>query len=215
MQRASKARRILAGDDLEVGLAKTPVQGKAQTCEGQIPDKCVFQSRHVGKRLVWVRARLGIPIFLVNCWQTSGTRPPVYLVGVGARGRARALTTLARALTTLARALTTLARALTTLARALTALARALTTLARALTTLARALTLRYAPQGVTLVHPVVDQLPVLGHVLLGVGVGVRVGSKVRDRATTGTLARTCGHLRGAQARVVLGARAGARFRAS
>ena len=82
-------------------------------------------------------------------------------------------------------------------------------------------------PQGVTLVHPVVDQLPVLGHVLLGVGVGVRVGSKVRDRATTGTLARTCGHLRGAHARVGLvlglvlglgaraGARAGARFRAS
>merc|ERR1740124_1704614 len=38
---ASKARRILAGDDLEVGLEKTP-------------------------------------IFLVNCWHTSGTRPPVY-----------------------------------------------------------------------------------------------------------------------------------------
>ena len=27
------------------------------------------------------------PIFLVNCWQTSGTRPPVYLVEVGARAR--------------------------------------------------------------------------------------------------------------------------------
>ena len=64
--------------------------------------------------------------------------------------------------------------------------ARSLTTLARALTTLARALTLRYAPQGVTLVHPVVDQLPVLGHVLLGVRIGVRVRArKVRVRATT------------------------------